>query len=84
MTGFTATTREGIAGLCNRPATGRKPKLTKGLMVALQPVVLASPDPAVDKIGEIADLIDNEQLRPAKKAQALAAMSLPARPWPMW
>jgi hypothetical protein len=53
-------------------------------MVALQPVVLASPDPAVDKIGEIADLIDNEQLRPAKKAQALAAMSLPARPWPMW
>jgi len=41
---------EGIAGLCNRPAPGRKPKLTEGQMVVLKAVVLAGPDPAVDKI----------------------------------
>jgi transposase len=41
---------EGIAGLCNRPAPGRKPKLTEGQMAALKAVVLAGPDPAVDKI----------------------------------
>jgi homeodomain-containing protein len=41
---------EGIAGLCNRPAQGRKPKLTEGQMAALKAVVLAGPDPAVDKI----------------------------------
>jgi transposase len=33
---------EGIAGLCNRPAPGRKPKLTEGQM-ALKAVVLAGP-----------------------------------------
>ena len=27
---------EGIAGLCNRPAPGRKPKLTEGQMVAFE------------------------------------------------
>ena len=41
---------EGIAGLCNRPAPGRRPKLTEGQMAALKAVVLAGPDPAVDKI----------------------------------
>jgi transposase len=41
---------EGIAGLCNRPAPGRRPKLTEGQMAALKAVVLLGPDPAVDKI----------------------------------
>jgi transposase len=41
---------QGIAGLCNRPAPGRKPKLSEGQMAALKAVVLAGPDPAVDKI----------------------------------
>jgi transposase len=41
---------EGIAGLCNRSAPGRKPKLTEGQMATLKAVVLAGPDPAVDKI----------------------------------
>ena len=41
---------EGIAGLCNRPAPGRKPKLTEGQMAALKAVVLAGPDPTVDKV----------------------------------
>ena len=41
---------EGIAGLCNRPAPGRRPKLTEGQMAALKAVVLAGPDPTVDKI----------------------------------
>ena len=40
----------GIAGLCNRPAPGRRPKLSEGQMAALKAVVLAGPDPAVDKI----------------------------------
>ena len=40
---------EGIAGLCNRPAPGRKPKLTEGQMATLKAVILAGPDPAVDK-----------------------------------
>src|SRR5215468_6816904 len=41
---------EGIAELCNRPAAGRGPKLSKGQMAALKMVVLAGPDPTVDKI----------------------------------
>jgi transposase len=41
---------KGLAGLCNRPAPGRKPKLTEGQMAPLKPVVLAGPDPAMDKI----------------------------------
>ena len=41
---------DGIAGLCNRPAPGRRPKLTEGQMATLKAVVLAGPDPAVDKI----------------------------------
>jgi len=41
---------EGIAGLCNRPAPGRRPKLSEGQMAALKAVVLAGPDPTVDKI----------------------------------
>jgi transposase len=41
---------EGIAGLCNRPAPGRRPKMSEGQMAALKAVVLAGPDPAVDKI----------------------------------
>jgi transposase len=41
---------EGIAGLCNRPAPGRRPKLSEGQMAALKAVVLAGLDPAVDKI----------------------------------
>ena len=39
---------DGIAGLCNRPAPGRKPKLTEGQMATLKAVVLAGPDRAVD------------------------------------
>ena len=41
---------EGIAGLSNRPAPGRSPKLTEGQMAALKAVVLAGPDPAVDGV----------------------------------
>jgi putative transposase len=41
---------EGIAGLCNRPAPGRRTRLSKGQMATLKAVVLAGPDPAVDKI----------------------------------
>jgi transposase len=41
---------EGLAGLCNRPAPGRRPKLSEGQMAALKAVVLAGPDPAVGKI----------------------------------
>ena len=41
---------EGIAGLCNRPAPGRRPKLSEGQMAALKAVVLAGPDPAVAKV----------------------------------
>ena len=41
---------EGIAGLCNRPAPGRRPKLSEGQMATLKAVVLTGPDPAVDKI----------------------------------
>src|SRR5262245_53168304 len=41
---------ERIAGLCNRPAPGRKPKLTEGQMAALKAVVLAGPDPMVDRV----------------------------------
>src|SRR5690349_23858727 len=38
---------EGIAGLCNRPTRGRKPKLTEGQTRVLKAVVLPGPDPAV-------------------------------------
>ena len=41
---------EGIAGLCNRSASGRRPKLSEGPMAALKAVVLAGPDPRVDKV----------------------------------
>ena len=41
---------EGLAGLCNRPAPGRRPKLSEGQVATLKAVVLAGPDPAVDKI----------------------------------
>ena len=41
---------EGIAGLSNRVAPGRLPKLTEGQMAALKAVVLAGPDPAVDGV----------------------------------
>ena len=49
---------EGIAGLCNRPAPGRRPKLSEGQMAALKAVVLAGPDPSVDNIERwrVADL----------------------------
>ena len=40
----------GIAGLSNRPAPGRSPKLTEGQMAALKAVVLAGPNPAVDGV----------------------------------
>jgi transposase len=40
----------GIAGLCNRRAPGRRPKLSDGRMAALKAVVLAGPDPTVDKV----------------------------------
>ena len=45
----------GIAGLSNRPAPGRSPKLTEGQMAALKAVVLAGPDPAVDGVPDFAD-----------------------------
>ena len=38
---------EGIAGLSNRPAPRRSPKLTVGQMAMLKAVVLAGPDPVV-------------------------------------
>jgi transposase len=38
---------EGIAGLFNRKAPGRQPKLSEGQMAALKARVLAGPDPAV-------------------------------------
>jgi transposase len=41
---------EGIAGLSNRPAPGRSPKLTEGQMAALKAIVLRGPDPAVDQV----------------------------------
>jgi len=40
----------GIAGLSNRVAPGRSPKLTEGQMAALKAVVLAGPDPVVDGV----------------------------------
>jgi len=40
----------GIAGLCNRPVPGRRPKLSEGQMAALKAVVLTGPDPAAHKI----------------------------------
>ena len=42
---------DGIAGLCDRPKPGRIPKLSEGQMASLKAVVLAGPDPAVEKIG---------------------------------
>jgi transposase len=41
---------EGIAGLFNRKAPGREPKLSAGQMAALKARVLAGPDPAVDGV----------------------------------
>ena len=41
----------GIAGLCDRPKPGRTPKLSEGQMASLKAIVLAGPDPAVDRIG---------------------------------
>src|SRR5215467_12290302 len=41
---------EGIAGLSNRVAPGRSPKLTEGQMAALKAVVLTGPDPVVDGV----------------------------------
>lgn len=42
---------DGIAGLYNRPQPGRSPKLNEGQMASLKAVVLAGPDPVVDKVG---------------------------------
>src|SRR5207244_10109398 len=39
---------EGIAGLCNRPAPGRRPKLTEEKMAALKTNVLIAPDHAME------------------------------------
>jgi transposase len=41
---------EGIAGLFNRKAPGRQPKLSEGQMAALKARVFAGPDPAVDGV----------------------------------
>src|ERR1700758_1192177 len=40
----------GIAGLCDRPKPGRTPKLSDGQMAILKAVVLAGPDPMVDRV----------------------------------
>src|ERR1700726_767885 len=40
---------QGIAGLCNRPLPGRRPKLSEGQM-ASKAVIRRGPDPAVDKV----------------------------------
>ena len=48
VTGFTATTRKGFAGLCNRPARTQV-EAERRAMAALKAVVLAGPDPAVGK-----------------------------------
>jgi transposase len=42
---------EGIAGLFNRRASGRKPKLTEGQMAVLKARLFAGPDPAVEGVG---------------------------------
>ena len=42
---------EGIAGLSNRRAPGRQPKLSEGQMAVLKARVLAGPDPKVDGVG---------------------------------
>jgi transposase len=49
---------EGIAGLFNRKAPGRQPKLSEGQMAALKARVFAGPDPAVDGVvrWRVADL----------------------------
>jgi transposase len=49
---------EGMAGLFNRKAPGRQPKLSEGQMAALKARVFAGPDPAVDGVGRwrVADL----------------------------
>src|SRR5215472_8950224 len=49
-TGVHRYNEAGIAGLSNRPAPGRSPKLTEGQMAALKAVVLAGPDPVVDGV----------------------------------
>jgi hypothetical protein len=41
---------KGIAGLCNRPAPGHRPKLSERQMATLKAVVPARADPAVNKI----------------------------------
>jgi transposase len=41
---------QGIAGLCNRPLPGRRPKLNEGQMASLKGLILRGPDPAVDKV----------------------------------
>jgi transposase len=41
---------EGIAGLFNRRAPGRQPKLSEGQMAVLKARVFAGPDPAVDGV----------------------------------
>ena len=48
----------GIAGLFNRRAPGRKPKLSEGQMAMLKARVFAGPDPAVAGLGRwrVADL----------------------------
>src|SRR5215475_13617875 len=38
---------EGIAGLCNRPAPDRRPKLSEEQITALKAVVLANPNPVM-------------------------------------
>jgi transposase len=49
---------EGIAGLFNRKAPGREPKLSEGQMAALKARVFAGPDPEVDGVvrWRVADL----------------------------
>jgi transposase len=42
---------EGMAGLFNRTAPGRQPKLSEGQMAALKARVFAGPDPAVEGVG---------------------------------
>ena len=57
---------EAVGGLCNL-APGRRPKLSEGQMAAKKTVVLAGPDPVVDKISRwrIVDLCGWLDVHPA-------------------
>ena len=69
----------GIAGLSNRPAPGRSPKLTEGQMAALKAVVLAGPDPVMDgverwRIVDLCRWVEARQLQRDRDAAAVVVI----------